>query len=457
MILFKMSETLAKSMAVAGTPAAQTGELIRQIGQAMASDFKGVAQEINSLLDQNTYLANAIAKELGLESGAALKKFAEDGKLNLDNFAGALDRVSKKVDDDFAAMPQTVEKAMVKLDNAFLNYFGRSDLVASGTSSIAAGITGLANNFDTLATAGGIAAGVIVGRLIPSLNLSLVGYINNTKQSILYQSQLARLAVASSVAATSQQTLALSSTNAATRINALTGVTVASTSAMQGLAIKSALAGRAMWAAFGGPIGLAITGLTIGFTLLGDETDTATQFQEENNIQIAKAKELYDKINKATGDRADVLRQEREAQLDLVQAKLLDAKATFEQAKAQAMQIDKAAKNGFTSTGGEARRTAAFDATLEAEKSYVALITQYQDLINIKKTGKTVTEQTIEAEAKLNSEIDKGVDKVNKKTKAIKDNTEQLYKTTLENERAAEQADMLAYANEKGTDAYEID
>ncbi len=457
--IINLTEKLGKAFNATGVEAQQAQSFILQLSQAAASDFKAVGEEINSLIAAAPILSDAIAKELGLKSASAIKKFAEDGKLNVNNFFTALESATSKLATTADSMAITVEQSLTRLDNAFLNYIGKSELAASGTSTLAAAINGLADNFDILAGAAVTVGGIMATKFAFGIATSTSAIIANTLQSIA--NSKAQVTNAAMQVKAAQSALYVANANRvltgsyAGVVGAISTLNAAQT-AYQASVARSITLTTALGASFkfllANPIGLAITGLATAYVLLGDETDAATKFQEENNARIAKAKELYVAINKATGVRAEMLRQEREAELELVKVKLLDAKATFDQALA----IER--KNIANARGDLSKNTLVNitgKVVDEAEQAYVSLIKEYQDLINIKKTGKTVTEQLTQTESKLSNEINKTSTASNNKSKSIKAANDNLYKTTLENERAAEQADMLAAANSKSEEAYE--
>jgi len=455
-----ITERLGKAFLVTGVQAQNAQAFILQLSQASAADFKAVGQEINSLIESAPALTKAISEELGLKSASAIKKFAEDGKLNVNNFFEAFKRATDKMSDQAGSMTVTVEQSLIRLDNAFIKFIGQQDTISGATGLLATGINKLADNFDLLGNSALLLVGVMGGRLVSSV-------------------------VATTVAFTANQ-IALYKTAASARLVAPAYLGIASSATAA--AGATTLLSRSM-AFFGGPIGLAITGLAVGMAFLGDETDDAADSQRLYNEQIDKAKDFYDELLIATKERKKELRNEQQAQLDLAEAKLKDAQATLEQAKAERDKRLAAAGGSFEGIGIGSGIAGAASASRKlkaeqadnifkgAEASLKKQIRLIEDLRRVKNTGLTEEEEKqkkindakselakkererlakIEEEerkrdqAKLASEK-----KLKAELKAQAKLRERLKEATTDNQQAAEQAQMLAVANDNSADAYE--
>jgi len=150
--LLGVTTTISKALAVTGESAASSGAAILQFSQAVSSDFKGSAQEINSLLDSAPRLAVAIQKSFG-DGSKSLKQLAEDGDLSRDAVLNALSSISGQamlIGEEFDKSEVTVSQALTRLENSFLRFIGQNDNVKDGTSSLANVIIDLAGQFDTL-------------------------------------------------------------------------------------------------------------------------------------------------------------------------------------------------------------------------------------------------------------------------------------------------------------------
>jgi tape measure domain-containing protein len=438
-----ITERLGKAFLVTGVQAQNSQAFILQLSQAAAADFKAVGQEINSLIENAPALTKAISEELGLKSASAIKKFAKDGNLNVNNFFEAFKRATDKMSEQADSMSITVEQSLTRLDNAFIKFIGQENTISGATGLLATGINKLADNFELLGGAATVIAGVMGGRLVSSVVATTVAFTAN--QITLYKTAASARLVAP----------------------AYLGIASSATAA----AGATTLLSRSM-AFFGGPIGIAITGLAIGYTLLGEEIDTAAEFQIIYDKEIKEAKDLHDKLTGKVNDNTNAYKELQANQLKQIETSLLLSKAKFEEARAlTAAAIAAAGEQQKTlPSGGGVIAGAAFGAAAEnaaknereLEQSYLRQIGLYKDLQAIKKTGKTVTEENIKVEkeeVKLTKEQIKAAKEAEKAAKKAaeeaKKKREELIKNTLENERAAEQADMLAYANTKGSEAYE--
>jgi tape measure domain-containing protein len=419
-----ITERLGKAFVVTGVEAQQSQAFILQFAQASAADFKSVGQEINSLIESAPILTKAIAEELGLKSASALKKFAENGNLNLNNFYEATIRATDKINSGFDGMAITVEQSLTRLDNAFLKFIGGQDLIKSGTNSLAGSINLLANNFELLGGAATVIAGVMGGRLVSSV-------------------------VASTVAFTANQ-IALYKTAASARLVAPAYLGIASSATAA--ASATTLLSRSM-AFFGGPIGLAITGLAVGYVALGDATNSAAKIQEGHSSKIQRARELFEELKVATDGQREALIALQREQIKSAQLDLQGAIAASAKAKA-------ISETNFGNLPASKKLT---ESALQAE---IVARKQLDELITVTYSGQTALEnaqaKAAESSAKATSnklDVEKKLSgATSKSNKAIEERLrleQELNKTTLENERAAEQADMLAYANTKGSEAYE--
>src|SRR6218665_2249888 len=138
-----IAETISMALAVTGEGSAQAASAILQFSQAVQSDFKASSQEINSLLDSAPRLAMALQQAFG-SSGKSLKQLAADGELSTDKVMRALEPLAaqgRKIRGEFDQLSMTTAGAITLLDNAFLKFIGQSDMINSGTSSLALGIS----------------------------------------------------------------------------------------------------------------------------------------------------------------------------------------------------------------------------------------------------------------------------------------------------------------------------
>jgi tape measure domain-containing protein len=209
----RINELLNKSVAIGGSTGSEAAAGIRQFTQAIASG-RLQGDELRSVLENLPGLAIQLAKGLNVSIGE-LRRLGEEGLLNPQKVLEALKSQGEEIDELFSRTEPTISQALTRLDNAFTKLIGDLDRSTGIAGSVASAISALAENVDVLAKALGALAIVIFSRVVASFILS-------TRQAILYQIALGRMAGVSALAATSQLSLA-AATTAASRAFALLG------------------------------------------------------------------------------------------------------------------------------------------------------------------------------------------------------------------------------------------
>jgi tape measure domain-containing protein len=110
----RITETFIKLGKIGGSSAAETAAALQQLGQALASG-KLAGDELRSIRENAPLVAEAIAKAMGVSSGA-LKQLGEDGKLTADVVANALLSAAADANAAFAKLPQTFEQSMNRME-----------------------------------------------------------------------------------------------------------------------------------------------------------------------------------------------------------------------------------------------------------------------------------------------------------------------------------------------------
>jgi tape measure domain-containing protein len=309
--VLKITETVAKSFAITGESAGAMQGAVTQLAQAIASDFKASSQEINSLIDQAPRLAQVVAQELGLRVPAEMKKMAESGELSTDKFLSALQRGAATINAEYEQMGATVSRSLTRLDNAFLSYIGKSDAIASSTSTLSLSIDGLAENFEAIADVAVFAATAVGARYAGAAVMA-------GAQSIILARQLAAVQVA---------------------LGVMEGRSVLAAKALVGVSGAATLASRGM-ALLGGPVGVAILAATAIYAF-SDSSSEAQENLERLRVEMDDASKaaddlavMNDKLAESTGQNKTKLEEESKAlrdnaadRLESVKAKILDAEA----------------------------------------------------------------------------------------------------------------------------------
>ena len=270
-----LTETINKALAVSGATGAEAASTILQLSQAFASGtLRG--DEFNSVNDAAPRLMKALADSMGVTVGQ-LRKLAEEGKLTSEQLRKAFsgDQASK-IASEFGQLPLTIERSLTQLDNAFTRFIGQQDRASGVSATVAQAIQGLSQNFDGLASAVGVVAVAAFGRLISTLTLAGAAKVQSLRETRrLAQEELAQARAAETAAQAElgrARALALGgagSARAAAAEAALAAAqarTAAATQAATAAVGAKAVAVRALSSVLtlmGGPLGLAITGVTL--------------------------------------------------------------------------------------------------------------------------------------------------------------------------------------------------
>ncbi|HGO5823390.1 TPA: tape measure protein [Mannheimia haemolytica] len=295
----KLTETVAKSVAVSGASSATASNALVQFSQSLLMG-KMKAQEFNSLMTQTPSVVQAIAKGLGITT-TELKAMVDNGEMTAEKMIEGLKKAESYVNGQYAKTTSTISGAMQNLSTATEKWVGEMDK-AIGVSSLAAtAINGLANNFSAIAPVL-INAGLAFGAIrLTDFTKSTYNQITATRQQSLaiiektrakqvetqkeleatrayiasLQAQLNLTRVESSRALLSQELQVQTA-----RETALIQAKTAATNTLATAAKSASILGGAL-NMLGGPIGLVTMGLTAGATVLWDWYQKAEQAREE--------------------------------------------------------------------------------------------------------------------------------------------------------------------------------
>ncbi|UJB19290.1 MULTISPECIES: tape measure protein [Lysobacter] len=297
-----LTETINKALAVSGATAAETSSVIVQLSQAFAAGRLS-GDEFNSINDAGPRLMQALAKSMGVTVGE-LKALAEAGKLTSEQLRIAFSgEQAKKIAAEFSQLPLTIERSLVQLDNAFTRFVGQQDRTIGVSTAVAGAIQGLSQNFDGLANVVGVVAIAALGRLIATLTMAGAAKVTGMRQTRqLAQEELAQARAAEAAAqaelararalatagmgagrvAAAEAGLAAAQTRTAAATQAATAAAGAKAVAIRGLSSVLTL--------MGGPLGLAITGVTLlaGAFASASANAAAAKAEFESTIKAAQ-------------------------------------------------------------------------------------------------------------------------------------------------------------------------
>jgi tape measure domain-containing protein len=415
--IIDITERMGKAFLATGVEAQQAQAFILQLSQAAGADFKAVGQEINTLIESAPLLTKAIAEELGLKSASALKKFAEDGKLNVDNFFAAFQRATDGMVAQSDKMTVTVEQSLTRLDNAFLQYIGRQDLISTGTGALAAAINGLADNFEDVADVALLAAGVIGTRYVSALVLANRHLLVTTANTIALNVQMARMA----------------------------GVGYAASSSL-------AILGRTAAGVFGGPLGLIAVGALTAYTF---HTNKAEQAQQELHDTLQDLPNIAKELMSADKDIANAKSQSVNQQIQDI-TRLMVAEQELLNARLGIGEEFGLVGGALRDLGVAGREVAGKLGIGDAPSEMIDKIDAYQsrikslrDLLENPEKYDISTELTSTANA-----AGSGAGKIKKKADEAQRLLDKLKEATKQNQRTLEQETMLAEAAAVSADEY---
>lgn len=315
--LLGVTESVSAALAITGeTSASATGAMI-QFTQAIGTNFEAAGQELRSLQEQAPRLTQALMKALG-DGTKSLQQLKEEGKLTRESVLNALSGAGvegRKLSEELAKVPLTVAQAFQRLDNAFLKFIGQSSEVSKGASSLALGISKLAENLDLVAKAV-IALGVaMLTRGVTSMIAVSVEQIKIRRELFATSAAAAAQAAAfdklsASMVTNSRLTAALAKQQAAAAgtvgasaiIVNRAGDAAVVTASRVGVLSKAmgtlGVAARGLVGLLGGPIGLLVTGTTVLYTF----SDEILRFADRFSVFGVKVGDIFRDIASGAKD-----------------------------------------------------------------------------------------------------------------------------------------------------------
>ncbi|MCD0281317.1 tape measure protein [Xanthomonas melonis] len=305
-----LTETINRTFAISGASADAASNTITQFTQALAGGVLR-AEEFNSVIENSPRLAKALADGLGMGMGQ-LRKMVNDGGISVDRLVKALEGQAGAIEKEFNTMPLTVERAMVQLRNSITQFVGEGSRELGAGSGLAQSIAFLANNLDGLDEIVGVVAVAFGGRLLGNLaQASAAKLVAAAASRQLAQAELvaARAAEAQAVGQLSlaragvtaagstiaaEQALAAAQLRTATAAQAASVALTAKAAAMRGL--------NTAMAAFGGPVGLAITALTLFVMWVANSRQKAEELSKAVTAGFQASIETLKGFNKETAN-----------------------------------------------------------------------------------------------------------------------------------------------------------
>ncbi len=241
--LLQFTTGVAAALKIQGGSAASAQGALLQLSQALGSGTVR-AEEFNSVQEGARPILQAVATNLEAAGGsvAKLKVLVNDGKVSSEQFFRAFLAGSKELEAQAEKAGLTIAASFQILNNALGKYIGEADQSLSATQRISAALIELSKNLDTVVAALGVLGAILLGRVVAGMVAS---------------------ASATSVLGTALFAVQARAVGAAT--------------SMEALALVGRTAGARLLGAFGGPVGLAVTGLALGIGYLVTASNDAEQ------------------------------------------------------------------------------------------------------------------------------------------------------------------------------------
>lgn len=325
--ILRLTEATSQALLITGTSAAQASGAILGLSQALASG-KVQAEEFNQINEGGLrpLLQAAAAGERFGGSVAKLRAAVLDGAVTSQEFFRLILAGSQQLDSQASRATLTLSGAFEALTSRLTVFVGQAATSNGAAAALANGIKALADNLDTVATALAVIAAVLVGRFAAGM-----------------------------VAASA------SSGAAATALFAVQARAVGAATSLEAMAFAGAAAGRSLLAAFGGPVGIAITALTLGIALAVTRTTELERATQVNSAAQAraqnittKAAEAVERLATAHGKARKEAIEAANAELRNVRAKLASAQASATLATAEALRARAASDASRFQAGGDA-------------------------------------------------------------------------------------------------------
>lgn len=315
--ILQVNEAIAAALKVSGTSSQEASGALLQFAQAMGSGVVR-AEEFNSMLEGAFPLVQAAARGIdGMEGSVAkLRAAILDGNVTSQQFFQGVIAGAPALIDQAAKANMTLAQSFTVLKNELTLYVGAAASSSGVAGAMAAGISALANNLD---------------RVIPALAIIAAAI------GVRY--------VAAAAGATA--------------------ATIAQTVALNGMAGAARIAGASMLAAFGGPVGLAVTAISVLLYVAFQRTNDLSRASEALQKSNARVASVSDSARSAIDRLATSYGAARKEALALVEAQRKLAGA--EVAKAT-QDLLKAEQNATRARSNGGRYSGAIDESTEVDR-----------------------------------------------------------------------------------------
>lgn len=290
--LLRFSDGVATALRIQGVSATEAQGPLLQLSQALsggivrAEEFNSISEGLRPILE-----AAAAGSDRFKGSVTALRLAVMEGTVSSQEFFQIILAGMKVLEDKGAKAPLTVAGAIQTLQNQLQRYVGEAAESHGVTQALALGIKTFAENIPTVANALAVLALVLAGRYTASV---VVGTAANVAYTATLIAKTAAIYGVSSAAA-------------------------AGAVSMRGLSASMAF--------FGGPIGLAITGVSLAVWALYEANKAATRADKEHAAAAERVRASVEAYGKAADAAAQATGRERKELLEAAKAARISAAA----------------------------------------------------------------------------------------------------------------------------------
>ena len=142
----QITELVNKSLIVNGSTSAMAAAFMLQFAQSMGKG-KLDGDEFTSMLENNAYFANELAKALKTDM-AGLLEMREAGELTADRLRAAFPKMAQEITDAFGKIAPTTSRAWTMLENVYKRIINDADQASGGTGKISSSVIHLAQTID---------------------------------------------------------------------------------------------------------------------------------------------------------------------------------------------------------------------------------------------------------------------------------------------------------------------
>ena len=353
--LTRLTTIINQGFVVSGATAEEASNAVIQLSQGLAAGaLRG--EEFNSVTEQGSRLANALADSLGVDIGQ-LRAMAAQGQLTTDVVVNGLLSQGDAIGREFSNTISTIGQSLTIAENNLTQFIGSSTTVRASVAIFNDTVVTLSENLDAVSTVVIAVAAVIGSRYVAALTM----------------------------AAASQLKVAATAFTASTSLSAFGAATGVARSAL---------------ALVGGPVGAATLAASAIFYF----------YQKAQEAKKA-AVELADGVNKLIGEMKDMSATELSATIAKLRSAipelnsvLADAQAEYDKTSARVANLTKEVDNWGLGTKRGRQANEALTGAIDAQSTAAAALEKAQR--NLSQTQNAVGI----AQANLNGNMAQGID-----------------------------------------------